>query len=79
MGNLVRCPGSGGAPSFIDKSAVQKTTNKHYGKPIYSIACVVCGQRFNSLSKIGPVPEHNEILRSRAEPQTEETVEHPEA
>jgi hypothetical protein len=42
---------------------VQKTGAKHHGKPIYSIACVVCGQRFKSLSKTGLVPEHNMMLR----------------
>jgi hypothetical protein len=53
------CPGSGGAPSYFDKSAVEKTANKHYGKPIWSVKCVVCGRAFNLLSKNGPVPEHD--------------------
>lgn len=70
------CPGSGGAPSYLDKDAVWKTADKHYGKPIYSLKCVVCGQRFNTTSKI-KVPEHDRILPSLPpeEPEEETPVE----
>lgn len=58
MSESRRCPGSGGAPSYHDKSAVAKTGQKHYGKQIWSVKCVVCGRAFNLLSETGTVPEH---------------------
>lgn len=54
-----RCPGSGGAPSYLDKGARQKTGQKVYGHDIWVVKCVVCGKPFNVTGKGHSVPEHD--------------------